>query len=110
MSMKKLIVFLIFSCFSGLTQAECGGHACSQVRIVRLAVSSYGDVKINTTGDESSLSCNADSYGYLSLKKQAENFEELYSLLLALKMTDTVIDRIRTTDSGPCEIAYVIHD
>ena len=111
---EKLVlkIFVVFSLVltASTVYADCAGVSCTLVKINRLVVYTNGDVQINTDGDESLLSCDAGTYGYLTLKKDSSNFNAVYSFLLTAKTVDKTINRIRVTGAGLCEIAYVIDE
>lgn len=105
MSRYLLLVVLSIAVFAA--KADCSGYQCQDVTITKLVVTTTGDVSISTSGDESALSCNAGSSGYIKLRKSVENFEEVYSLFLAFRIANKPLF-IRTTEAGVCDVVYVV--
>ncbi|RYV04076.1 hypothetical protein SOPP22_01350 [Shewanella sp. OPT22] len=105
----KCLYFVILTLFSTFVFGNCDGNSCSPVKVTRLVLSSSGDISIGTSGDESKLSCNAGSNNYISLRKTHENFQNIYALLLASQMSEHSL-WIRATNSGACEVIYVVSD
>jgi len=89
--------------------AECEGHSCVDVKITRLYVQADGDTIISTSGDESKLSCDSGSDGYITLDYDSKNYKEIYSLLLTVHTMGKAV-WVRTTTSGACKIFYVVSD
>ena len=102
-------LFFLVSIYSSLIYAECSGTNCSDVIVDRLVVRANGNVSIRTSGDETLLSCDSGAKGYLELDRNATNYDAMYSLLLAVHTTKKPI-WVRTTDSGICEVVYVVSD
>ncbi|MGR3972042.1 hypothetical protein [Shewanella sp. 1180_01] len=107
--MKKIVFLILLSIFSTGLFAECAGHQCSNVKITRMYISPSGDTIISTSGDESKLSCDAGTSGYLSMAVEQKNYNATYSLILMAHSTGHPI-AIRTTESGSCKIQYVVSD
>lgn len=108
--MKRTIVALSCTLLPLATMADCAGYNCSNVKIKRLVVYLNGDVNVSTDGNESYLTCETDTYGYLRLPSSSPNFDAAYSMLLSAKMADIPVARIRTTESGQCEIIYLFQE
>jgi hypothetical protein len=108
---RKFIVYpvAIFLLCSAQVFSACAGHSCTNFYIERLIVSANGEVTIGTSGDEGSLSCSAGTYGYIKLLKSSDNYDAVYSLLLAAHVAKTEM-WIRTNDTGDCNIVYIVSD
>ncbi|MEY8198704.1 MAG: hypothetical protein RPS47_05645 [Colwellia sp.] len=110
MKISFLLSLMIF--FSSAAFSECGGGSCTDVKITRMFISADGNSVIGTSGDESKLSCDAGSKGYITLDKDtSENYNAVYALLLAAHTTEHPM-RIRTNESenDACKIIYVVSD
>ena len=105
----KYILLILFSLASLAVRADCDGHSCTYVKITRMYVEAEGDTVIGTSGDESNLSCDAGSNGYITLDSGVKNYKEIYSLLLTAHTIEKLI-WVRTTNSGTCKISYVVSD
>ena len=106
----KYLISLLAMFFSGVTFSECGGVSCTDVKITRLYVTANGDTVISTSGDESKLSCDAGSSGYITLEQGGNrNYNSTYALLLASHTTGYPI-WVRTSEAGACKIIYIVSD
>ncbi|MBQ4837221.1 hypothetical protein [Pseudoalteromonas luteoviolacea] len=97
------------SLFSFNAAAECAGVSCTNVKITRIVTIAKGGVSVSTSGDESKLSCNAGSSGYIKLRPEDSNYNAVYSLLLTAHTTGHPI-WIRTSESGECSLVYAVSD
>ncbi|MDK1311239.1 hypothetical protein [Pseudoalteromonas ardens] len=107
--MKYSVFLLLPLIFSGNALATCGGVSCTGVKITRIVVESDGGTVISTSGDESKLSCDAGSNGYIKLDPSSKNYDSVYSLILTAHTTEHPI-WVRTTDSGVCKLIYAVSD
>ena len=105
----RLIVGLILVTTSLSSLADCSSVNCSAVKITRMVVNAEGDIGLGTSGNESNLSCDAGSSGYITLKKMSSNFDHLYSLILSAHVTNHPVT-IRTTNASTCEVVYLVSD
>lgn len=105
----RIVTFAFISLFSIPVFADCFGHLCNPVKITRLVLSGSGDISVGTSGDETKLSCDAGKGIYIVLRKEHANFQAIYSLFLTAQTTEHPIS-IRTTESGVCEVNYVVSD
>ena len=106
----KYIISLLAVFFSGVAFSECGGVSCTDVIITRLYVIANGDTIISTSGDESKLSCDAGSFGYITLEKEGNrNYNSTYALLLTSHTTGYPI-WVRASEAGACKIIYIVSD
>ena len=105
-------IFLLMSfmvAFSAAAMADCIGASCIGVKITRMYVSAEGGTTISTSGDESKLTCDAGSKGYIQLDSSAKNYNATYALLLTAHTTGHPV-WVRTTSSGNCQVIYVVSD
>jgi hypothetical protein len=105
-NMNYRVFSLLSVIFVNNAFAACNGVSCSDVKITRLYVTANGNTVISTSGDESKLTCNAGSSGYISLDPNSSNYNSTYSLLLTAHTTEHPI-WIRTTDSGSCQLSML---
>jgi hypothetical protein len=106
-----LLISVIATAVLGFTsdvQAECGGSGCVGLvngLYLHRSAGPGGTVFVDTNGT-ANLTCTLDG-GYLKLLPSNNLFAQQYDALLeALIFGKTV--QIRTTESGPCEIIYVV--
>jgi hypothetical protein len=110
MSFRNMFGALIMASLSAISYGACdNSHNCTNVTIDRLVVSAEGETTIGTSGDESTLSCDAGANGYIKLNRSHQNYDAVYSLLLTAHITQSVV-WVRTNDAGTCEIVYVVSD
>lgn len=107
--MKFSVFLLLPLLITGNAFAACSGQSCTGVKITRIVVESDGGTVISTSGDESKLTCNAGSNGYIKVDPNAKNYNSTYSLLLTAHTTEHPI-WVRTTDSGACSLIYAVSD
>lgn len=108
--MDKFLKSLILSAImlTGNALANCNEIRCTS-QIKRLYVTTGGDVAIRTASDQSLLGCDLGPGNYLTLKKEHPGFDPIYSMMLTAHATEQTI-AIRTSTTGPCDIAYVLWD
>lgn len=107
--MKSFLFILLAAVFSANAIAECIVGSCTGVKITRMYVTADGGTIISTSGDESKLSCDAGNSGYINLDILAKNYNATYSLLLTAHTTGHPV-WVRTTESGQCQVIYVVSD
>lgn len=91
-----------------VAQASCDTLACDNEYITELRVEANGHVRINTSGDESSLNCSLYSGVYITLDINDANSEKIYAMLLTAESQGRKIGRIRIVESSAgCKILYV---
>jgi hypothetical protein len=88
-------------------QAQCTGNRCNGLVDRLYTDSSSNSVLVGTNGDEAALLCTPQEGAYLRLFPSQPRFTQIYdSLLEAVTFGRPV--RIRVTNSGDCQIVYVI--
>jgi hypothetical protein len=107
--MKFSIVIFLSLIFTSNAFSACSAVSCTGVKITRIVVTVDGSTSIGTSGDESKLSCEAGSAGYIKLLPDAKNYSAVYSLILTAHTTEHPL-WLRTTDSGVCTLIYAVSD
>jgi hypothetical protein len=92
---------------SGTALAECEPTLCTGL-VYELYVRSAGDLRVQTTGNESLLNCTPDQGVFLTLSPAAAaNFKDVYALLLAANVAGKEVTIRIVEGSNPCAILYV---
>lgn len=104
---KKILIVLLF--LPSMVYADCSENSCTNVLISRLYVTVNGNTVISTSGDESKLNCDAGNKGYIYLDPDSKNYSSTYSLLLAAHINAQRL-WVRLSDSGACNLIYVVSD
>lgn len=107
--MKYLLSIVLIAIFSVPVMADCVGNSCTGVKITRMYVTADGGTTISTSGDESKLNCDAGNAGYIELDSSVKNYNATYALLLTAHTTGHPV-WVRTSDSGNCQVIYVVSD
>lgn len=106
--MKKLITaILAIGAMSTILNADCSGTACLNVTIVNVYTQADGEVYIQTSGDESLLSCTSPAGAYVHLKSTAAGKNAMYATLLSAYVTKRPITVQLVNGSPTCEISYL---
>lgn len=109
--LRTALVFLFLLLIAPLGRAACNTTSCTDVLITRMYVTPSGHSIISTSGDESQLSCNAGSNGYITLRTGQSNYNATYALLLAAHTSQSPVwVRATTHASGSCDVLYVVSD
>ncbi|WNO09351.1 hypothetical protein [Teredinibacter sp. KSP-S5-2] len=104
------IVLFILAFISINAFADCDASGCTGVTITRIVVTPGSGTLISTSGDESKLTCDATSKGYIALNPADSNYNATYALILAAHTTKHPM-WIRTNDgTGSCVVQYVVSD
>lgn len=107
--MKIILISLIAALWSVSVFSECGTGSCTGIQITRMYVTPSGKTVISTSGDESKLRCDAGTGNYISMDVDQKNYNSTYALLLTAHTTGDLIS-VRTTETGSCEILYIVSD
>ncbi|CAA0124766.1 Uncharacterised protein [BD1-7 clade bacterium] len=106
----RVPLFFVLLFLSSISWSDCDGTSCTGVKVNRLFVTTTGNLSIGTSGSEKNLDCDAGKSGYIKLERDAPNFNQIYSLLLAAHTSEKTL-WVRTYDGdGPCKILYVVSD
>ena len=107
MYQKLMLIFL--SCLVSMAAlAECSDVYCDDVSVLKMQVNSYDSVVwVQTTGTESNLNCTPNSGVYLWLDTSTVGGKNVYSALLAYKMSGQNMGVRLEENSNPCKILYV---
>lgn len=84
----------------------CSGVLCDRIIIRRIYVNTNGYLYVSTSGTETDLTCTPVSSNYLRISDQAKNYKEIYTTLLAAKLSNSRVT-IRATSASACTIQYV---
>jgi len=104
--MKCFLVFLLYVFCSNNLYADCVKYYCEEIKVTALMVNRIL-VGIGTSGDEDNLMCDSNKFKYLYLKRTHDNFDAIYSLVLAAHVSGENI-YISTNRHGPCDVRNVI--
>ena len=108
--MNRILLILLGICFSITANAECSSKSCSAVNVEMLYVQKDADVLVGTSGTEANLNCGTASNGYVTLLSSSDNFNVMYSTLLASRMANKSV-RIRISESSEkCTILYLVSE
>jgi len=105
---KRVIVSILLSLISSSVFAgSCGRLQCTgKVETLYMPNTSY--IYIGTSGDETSLECEAVSSKYVKLDRSHQGFEEAYTALLAAHHTNRSV-KIRVSGGiGKCQVQYIV--
>lgn len=106
--MKKLLTAILATgAMTAILNAGCAGTACLNVTIVNVYTQANGEVYIQTSGDESALSCTAPAGAYVHLKSTAAGKNAMYATLLSAFVTKQPITVQLVNGSPTCEISYL---
>ena len=108
--MKKIIVsaLAVASIGTSLNAAGCAGLTCDGVTITEVVATSWGSITVNTSGDETALSCTPFANVYLYAASAAAGKNAIYSALLTAQTTQKQVRIDLSADSaGHCQIAYI---
>ena len=94
--------------FHYLRFGECADNSCKNVTVDRFDTS-FGGLKIDTSGDERKLSCAPTDDKYLVLVEGKRNYDVVATLLLTAHESRHRIE-IKVYQSSPCVIYQVISD
>lgn len=90
-----------------ISQAECGGNYCENVKVQEMQVSFDGLVWIKTTGTAANIQNCVSQNGFLKVDANTNGGKNLYSALLSAQARDKPIF-VKTKDgASPCEIHFV---
>ena len=110
--MKALLtaaVSFIIACSSTYTFATCSPQSCTtKIERLYLTGSSSGDILVKPADPADGIvNCTLREGSYLTLKNDHLLFSEIYSTLLAIKISEKDV-RIRIVEeSDNCEISYI---
>jgi len=104
--MKYFIVIILHVLYSNNVYAACMKNYCEEVKVTTLMVNP-GLVGIGTSGDEDNLLCDSNRFKYLFLKKSHNNFDAIYSILLAAHVSGGNI-YISINRHGSCDVRNVV--
>lgn len=111
MDVKRVIFLLVAMICSSVSWADCDQVSCVDVQVTRMYVTANGETIIGTSGDESQLSCEAGSQGYITLRTGQKNYNATYALILAAHASESLIwVRTVTSSTGSCDVLYVVSD
>ena len=86
-----------------------GFRSCNNVNITSVLVHDGGNIKIETSADETQLGCTPDSGKYLTLSGDAEGTKSMYAIVLqAIAMGKKMSFRIATDAPAGCVVQYLI--
>ena len=107
--MKKTIKALVAigAMTTMLNAGSCSGAACMNVNIINIYAQANGETFIQTSGDESALTCTAPAGAYVHLKANAVGKNTMYSALLTAYTTKQPITVMLVDGSPTCEISYL---
>jgi hypothetical protein len=103
--MKKSITLFTLSLLSSTAIADCLTNICTDVYVQQIYIRSGGENLIQTSGDETKLTCQADSNIFLSIPQDG-NQKDMLSVLLAAQMANKKVS-IRLGNTGSCKVAYM---
>jgi len=104
--MKKILIStLVIIITSIVSLAECTTNGCYGVTVDKIFVTNTGTVYVDTSGDESTLTCGPLGGTYIILPTGvAQNL--MYSMLLAAQTTKRKIN-IKVDIGTYCPISYM---
>ncbi len=101
-----LLLVLLFSTSAFASDNYCATWGCVST-IKDFYTNTNGQVYINTPVDQSPVNCTQYPGGYFVLDPNFNNFDQIYSTLLAAYFSDSKIQLRVVEGSSNCLLAYV---
>lgn len=105
--MKKILISaLAMIALSTMANAACSATGCYNVKVIKVLVTTSGDILLATDGTEASLNCDSVVDQYMTVTVNNPGKNAMYSMFLTAMTTGKKITASIIPSSAGCKISY----